>query len=605
MLIHQAARLCLALAALLLVSAPARAADQQWLKAVTPNFELYTTAGEKRARAALLRFEQIRGFFLGAIGVEGESTQPVRIIGFRNQKEFEPYSINEFATAYYVGGYDRDYIVMSRIGSGHYETAVHEYVHLLVRHSGLKLPPWLNEGLADLYSTLRPSGKKVLVGEILPGRVQVLQQRIWLPLAELVAVGRDSPHYNEKKRAGVFYAQSWALTHMLFFSREYQRKTPELVRAIADGADPVASFERIYKRPLKRITTDLHNYLEKERLFAALYDVRLEKSALEPVVAPAPEPEAELVLAHLLSRTKGKRRQAREKYLDLAQRFPEEARVPEALGYLALYEKKRDEAADYFVRAADLGSANPKMYYTLSGLRRDDRASRIEWLGKAVELKPDYNAALRSLGFVLLDDKQYIPAIRTLMRIKNVKTKREAYDIYSGQAYAYYGIHRLEDARKAAELAKKFAESPTEIDAAERLIEAAAIRLEPERETAVIRRPPEGYDEDDPPPVVRRRASASVGENQPPSAVVEQPPPSFTGKLREVECLHGEALMHIESQGARRVFRITDPTSVVVTGSPDGAANFVCGAQNPALSIRIEYEEQGRIVTRIDFLNGG
>ena len=36
--------------------------------------------------------------------------------------------------------------------------------------AGLSLPAWLNEGLADVYSTLKLSGKRVIVGQIYPGR---------------------------------------------------------------------------------------------------------------------------------------------------------------------------------------------------------------------------------------------------------------------------------------------------------------------------------------------------------------------------------------------------------------------------------------------------
>ena len=44
---------------------PLAAADQ-WVKLATPHFELYTTAGEKKGREAILYFEQVRSFFLEA-----------------------------------------------------------------------------------------------------------------------------------------------------------------------------------------------------------------------------------------------------------------------------------------------------------------------------------------------------------------------------------------------------------------------------------------------------------------------------------------------------------------------------------------------------------
>ena len=39
---------------------------------------------------------------------------------------------------------------------------------------GLKIPLWLNEGWADVYSTLRPMGKETAVGDLLEDRMRIL-----------------------------------------------------------------------------------------------------------------------------------------------------------------------------------------------------------------------------------------------------------------------------------------------------------------------------------------------------------------------------------------------------------------------------------------------
>ena len=54
-----------AFALIFLTVLPLAAADQ-WVKLTTPHFELYTTAGEKKGREAILYFEQVRNFFLQA-----------------------------------------------------------------------------------------------------------------------------------------------------------------------------------------------------------------------------------------------------------------------------------------------------------------------------------------------------------------------------------------------------------------------------------------------------------------------------------------------------------------------------------------------------------
>src|ERR1041385_6799835 len=63
-------------------------AAEQWTKVTTPHFELYTTAGEKKAREAILYFEQVRSFFLQASPSKHVSQFPVRIVAFKSEKEF-------------------------------------------------------------------------------------------------------------------------------------------------------------------------------------------------------------------------------------------------------------------------------------------------------------------------------------------------------------------------------------------------------------------------------------------------------------------------------------------------------------------------------------
>src|SRR5690606_37406000 len=117
-----------------------------------------------------------------------------------------------------------------------HDTAVHEYAHLLIRSMGLTtLPPWLNEGLADVYSSRQPAGKKVRIGDVPPGRLYQLQNDKLIPMAEFLAVDRNSPYYSRKSHAGLFYAQSWALTHMLLLSKDLSGQFDQALALIVGG----------------------------------------------------------------------------------------------------------------------------------------------------------------------------------------------------------------------------------------------------------------------------------------------------------------------------------------------------------------------------------
>src|SRR5215471_6346644 len=226
---------CAALFLAFVVCFPAAPVGGEWLRLTTPHFELYTTAGERRGRETILHFEQVRSFFMSATPVHAGPEFPVRIIAFRTGRQYAPYAASTAAAAYYTQSQYRDYIVMKDLGEENFSTATHEYMHLIVRHSGVKIPLWLSEGWADVYSTLRNLGGKAVVGDIIPGRMQRLQTERWLPGETLTSIANDSPWYNEKDRAGIFYAEAWALTHMLYLSADYRPNFDKMLRAFGEG----------------------------------------------------------------------------------------------------------------------------------------------------------------------------------------------------------------------------------------------------------------------------------------------------------------------------------------------------------------------------------
>src|SRR5271165_2051294 len=230
-MIRAARRLALT-SSLLAAAALAAAPADPWLRIQSTNFELFTTAGERAGRDLVRHFEQVRAFFLQVFGAKSTNGKPVRIIAFHSEKEFQPYRPNEAATAFFHDGGEHDYIVMQGAASEHYGVATHEYTHLLVGQAAGVIPVWLNEGLAELYSTLEQEGPKIVVGKAPPGRLQALRENRWVDLNVLLATGRDSPLYNEKSRAGMFYAGSWALVHMLNLDPQYRPQLSAMLDAL-------------------------------------------------------------------------------------------------------------------------------------------------------------------------------------------------------------------------------------------------------------------------------------------------------------------------------------------------------------------------------------
>ena len=70
------------------------------------------------------------------------------------------------------------------------------------RSNSSPVPLWLNEGLAELYSTFESEDGKVAIGKPIERHVYWLRDQPLIPLRELFAVDVDSPTYNEGRRQG-------------------------------------------------------------------------------------------------------------------------------------------------------------------------------------------------------------------------------------------------------------------------------------------------------------------------------------------------------------------------------------------------------------------
>ena len=180
-----------------------------------------------------------------------DSSVPTTVIVFRDDASFTPFkpvyngrpaSISGF----FLPGDDVNYIVFSLDPRGDpFATAFHEYVHLHVKDNVPGAPLWLNEGLAELYEALQFSGTDVIIGMPDHNYLYTLRQAEMLPLKTLFSIGTNSPHYNERDKAGIFYGESWALVHYLMFGdRARGDQFKRFLQRVANGDDAAKAIDR-------------------------------------------------------------------------------------------------------------------------------------------------------------------------------------------------------------------------------------------------------------------------------------------------------------------------------------------------------------------------
>jgi tetratricopeptide (TPR) repeat protein len=503
----------------------------QWLRIRSANFELFTTAGEHAGRDLVRHFEQVRGFFLQIFGLQSAGGKPVRIIAFHSAREFDPYRPSEAATAFYHAGSEHDCIVMSSTDQEHYQVATHEYTHLLIGQLSGTVPLWLNEGLAELYSTLQQVGDRVEVGLPPPGRGRVLLEGPWIPLDAMLSTGHDSPLYNEKSRAGMFYSESWALVHMLSLDSKYRPHLADMLRALKT-ADSVAAFQQAYGESIEQVQADLLEYVRRETLHGVAFKVPLEKSVESPEIEPHSAMPARLALAELLVETPGKLGQAGEMYRQLAREFPQSWEVEAALGRFAWRERHNQDALTHFAHAAQLGATDARMFLdyasALAVTARQPEAFAA--LRHAIRLDPSLKEAHYDLGLALLRANAWRDAMAELQLARPLKPQQASRYFY-GMAYSAFRLGDAIGARNYLEQGREYTKIPEEVSALNGLSEALG-------------------------------------------------PPVVEGVLESIECQGKVARLHVRVKDSERIFLIPDLTS---------AKDLQCGPQTN-IAVRIEFQ---------------
>jgi len=216
------------------------------------------SARELRATAA--KFE---GFHEALRRVLPSSTTtapvPTVVIVFPNDAAFMAFKPQyqgkprEGIAGYAAAGREVNYIAMLSAGEAGDRIIFHEYAHMILSNAVARVPLWLNEGLAEFYSTfaLMNDGRRAQIGRPIPEHLLLLNGSLRVPLGDLLKVDHASPLYNEGNRASDFYAESWALTHMLLNGQPSRvNELTEYLRRVSAGTSEIQAWNelRLYVR---------------------------------------------------------------------------------------------------------------------------------------------------------------------------------------------------------------------------------------------------------------------------------------------------------------------------------------------------------------------
>jgi len=396
-------------------------AKDTWTSIQSKNFFLVGNASEKEIKQVAARLEQFREVFTHLFPrLKFTTPVPTTVVVFKSDSSFKPFKPIPNVAGYFQPGQDVNYISLTTEleGQDPFSVIFHEYVHLLVDNTVGNMPLWFNEGLAEYYSTFKiTDDQKIMLGNPIGNHVFLLRENLFLPLRTLFQVDHKSPHYNERNKQSIFYAESWALMHYLIIGKTGRaEQLGVFLDKIRANVPMEQAFQDAFQMSFEAMEKELRDYVHKDRynVLNGHFERKLETDT-DMRSAPVSEAEAQAYLGDLLLHSN---RKESETYLQKALALdPNSALANAAMGMAKLRDGKPGEALVNLERAVTANSQNYLVHYyyayamshqggsesePISAYAPDVAANIRQELLKAIQLRPDYPESYSLLSFVSL-----------------------------------------------------------------------------------------------------------------------------------------------------------------------------------------------------------
>ncbi|MEQ1757282.1 MAG: tetratricopeptide repeat protein [Vicinamibacterales bacterium] len=454
-------RRALAFACLVTLAWSSAASAATWRRLKTDNFVFVGDAPEGQIRSIAEELERFRSVMMLVLpNASPVSPVPTVVFVFQTDRAFQPYQPRFEGrrvdlAGYFQSGEDVNYLAVNgEFGASGLRTILHEYTHFLIGNSFGVVPVWLNEGLAEFYQTITESqgGKAAIVGTAPLAHLELLRQSTLIPLSELMSVDGSSSMYNEGIRRGIFYAQSWALTHYLTLGNPI--RTQQFQRYLSLSRQSGASneaFQTVFGADSGVIERELREYVQRFAFPAIQFQFTGKVSNKITTRAQVlTEGDAQGYLGDMVTR-QNRLEDARALLEKAIAAEPRAARPVASLGKLELRARRLDEAIGLLDQASTLArdeagfaSALGRALIDRAADTATDAALRTETLrrartalDRAVMLEPDTAQALALLGYVELAlNENLARSVALLKQAATLAPVRENYRLMLASALA-------------------------------------------------------------------------------------------------------------------------------------------------------------------------
>jgi hypothetical protein len=398
-----------------------------WTQLTSRHFVLRTDLSPRVARAALTQFELTYSALEALAFALNPPRERIDFILFRDEESFRALAPRG-ATGYFMPHQLDEPEPLPTIAMfGAYSDAtqrrfIHELTHRFMDHQLRAAPPWLDEGLAEYYSTMKLKDDEVLLG-LLPNRslfrldfptnvalsARYVENRVELTsvpsVQELLAADEGTFHRSDHEVA--YYFASWTLVHMMLHGPHYRPRFSRYITGLIMGEAPDVAWRQSFGDvDINELDRQFHAYLIKIYL-----DEKSLRMRVPPGSAVASErrlrpDEVHLLLARIRPWDCRENIFAAGRELDAARALAGNEASSELHYWRALYAERWrhfQEAETELDRALQHDPGNERYWLALAELiARPDREDRLEVdrLDYAVGHLAPLAATGEALGFV-------------------------------------------------------------------------------------------------------------------------------------------------------------------------------------------------------------
>ncbi len=433
-----------------------------WTKFATPHFRLYTDSSPDQAPRMLRALELAHSFFRTTEWSNLLSDQPVQIVVFAGPEEYTSYRRNPQAFAYFRRLRAQNFIVVQDFSLDSDRVAIHEYTHCVLTQVAPNLPLWLQEGLAEVYSSLTTVANRASIGAELAQYSEILHHSSH-DLKLLFGADDKSASYTRAKEIKSFYAESWALAHMLLLGPGYRNTFADFLSDLADGETIPDALQKAFGVDVDTLRAALRDYVAAARIEAVSYPCSTCNLLTLTISRTHPqEEEVAILLASLASPGTSEAFALRSSLTNLAGRSDSTPAVLQFLGYTAMDDKNFGQAGMYFkvaiergLKDADTLCAFARAKYELGA--GDDEVAPI--LRQALELQPQSVRTRLELARKAAELGSYRVAIDALAE-GDFHTERECFERGYLKTYCFLELRKFREAAQSGYYARSLARVP-------------------------------------------------------------------------------------------------------------------------------------------------